>query len=82
MEGEDKGSFTGEVSEKNDLGAFEDLRARDVLVRLKLPLLEVGHSIDDEPRDTPSKIDNFVEQKAHQAGGNDGVADPDVVGCP
>lgn len=32
MEGEDKGSFTGEVSEKNDLGAFEDLRARDVLV--------------------------------------------------
>lgn len=68
--------------------------------RLKLPLLKVGHSIDDEPRDTPSKIDNlqavsvysptvsaispthFVEQKAHQAGGNDGVADPDVVGCP
>lgn len=68
--------------------------------RLKFPLLEVGHSIDDEPRDTTSKIDNLqavsvyspmvnaispthlVEQKAHQACGNDGVTDPDVVGCP
>lgn len=27
--------------------------------RLKFPLLEVGHSIDDEPRDTTSKIDNL-----------------------
>lgn len=32
VEGEDKGSFTGNVSEKNDLGALENLRARDVLV--------------------------------------------------
>lgn len=32
VEGEDKRSFTGDVSEKDDLGALENLRARHVLV--------------------------------------------------
>jgi hypothetical protein len=40
---------------------------------LYLPLPEVGYQVYDDPRQTAAKVDCFVHDKTHDAGGEDVV---------
>jgi hypothetical protein len=61
VEEPDEGGLAGEVSEENRLCKLPDLRARDLLVGLQLPLVEVGDRVDGEPRDRAAKVDDLEE---------------------
>lgn len=49
---------------------------------LNLVLVEVGNKVDDDPRQGTAKVDNLVHNKGHDAGGENVVVHPDVVGEP
>lgn len=78
----DERELAGEVGEENDLGAVPDLSVGDCLVGLDLPLSEVWHSVDDEPRSCSTKVDDLMQHKREETSGDDGIAHPDVVAGP
>lgn len=49
---------------------------------LDLVLVEHGHSVDDHPRERATKVDEFVHDERHDAGGEDIVANVCVPGQP
>lgn len=55
------GQLNREVRGKDLLGAFPLLLGCWNLGRLQLPLAEVGHGVDDNPRDTTTEVHELVE---------------------
>ena len=72
MECENQGSFAGEVGEEYDLDTFPNLFVGDGFVLvvsggskscthvLDLPFAEVWHGIDNQPRDSSTKVHHLV----------------------
>ena len=56
VEEPDNGELNGEVAEENLLGAGPLFTGSRDLVWLKLPLAEVGHSVDNDPWDRPAEV--------------------------
>ncbi len=53
------GKFDGKMTEENLFCALPLLLDCWDLGRLKLPLPEVGKSVNDDPRDAPSEVDDL-----------------------
>lgn len=49
---------------------------------LNLVLVEVGYPVDDDPGQTAAEVDDLVHEEAHDAGGEDIVADVGVPRSP
>lgn len=60
VEEPDERGLAGKVGEEDDLAELPDLRVREALVGLELPLVEVGDRVDDEPWDRAAKVDDLV----------------------
>jgi hypothetical protein len=58
------GRLDGEVREEDLLRALPLLRGRGDLVRLELPLAEVGDGVDDDPGDAAAEVDDLTERKS------------------
>lgn len=88
VEAPDLGELDGEVTEKDETSAAPLLRSARDLGGLELVLAHRGHRVNNDPRDRTAKVDNLVEQKAHDTCGNHGVApvqvpvDPELLHPP
>ena len=58
-DGTDSRQFDGEMGEKDLFGTLPLLFSSGNFVGLKFPLLEVWHSVDDDPRNATSKVYNL-----------------------
>lgn len=68
VEGEDKRSFASEMSEEDDFGTFPDLSVADEFAGLKLPLVKIRNSVDDQPRNSSTKVHDLVHNETHDTG--------------
>lgn len=59
VEQPDEWRLAGDVGENDDLGHLPNLSVGNVLCWLELPLLEELHTVDDEPRNAATKVNNL-----------------------
>lgn len=65
MEQPNGGELDSEMREQDTLGTFPLLSSRRNLGGLKFPFPEVGDSVDDDPRNATTKVDNLVKKERH-----------------
>jgi len=63
------------MGKKHTLCALPLILSSRNLVWLELPPTKIRNGVDDDPRDTTSKVDNLMEEETSKAGGDDGVTD-------
>jgi hypothetical protein len=71
VEKPDLRKLDGEVAEENKFRALPLLGHCGDLLVLDLVLVEIGDSVDDDPRDASSKIHNLMHNEAHDSGRED-----------
>lgn len=71
VEEPDLGQFDCEMDEENEFGAGPLFCESRDLLPLNFVLVEVGDARDNNPGETPAKVDDLVHGEAHDTGGYD-----------
>lgn len=82
VEEPDLRKFGGKVADENDGGAIPLLLEGGHLLRLKLPLVEIGNLVHDHERNAATEVDELVHDEAHDSGSESIILHKEVPGSP